>query len=227
MAKHCVRCGNKTGLIAKVNTSIGVMCIRCGSVATSPSTTTAEQFEELHSERERRLSLFEPTSIMKNLGSARIEIDLNNRMFREGQGWFVYYFSEVSGYESKKVGGQTITKNKGGLARAAVGGALLGGAGAVVGASTATQVTTTTGGNNVCTIEFESYRGKHSLDVFDPPFGLEGFLDQCLFEQDDDTDISDDQSDPTDEIRKYKGLLDDGIITQEDFDAKKKQLLGI
>lgn len=30
-----------------------------------------------------------------------------------------------------------------------------------------------------------------------------------------------------DEIQKYKKLLDDGIITQEEFDAKKKQLLGI
>jgi len=30
-----------------------------------------------------------------------------------------------------------------------------------------------------------------------------------------------------DEIRGLKGLLDDGILTQEEFDAKKKQLLGI
>lgn len=30
-----------------------------------------------------------------------------------------------------------------------------------------------------------------------------------------------------DELRKYKQLLDDGIITQEEFDAKKKQLLGL
>ncbi|WP_395319637.1 ion channel [Fructilactobacillus frigidiflavus] len=30
-----------------------------------------------------------------------------------------------------------------------------------------------------------------------------------------------------DEIRKYKSLLDDGIITQSEFDAKKKQLLKI
>ncbi len=30
-----------------------------------------------------------------------------------------------------------------------------------------------------------------------------------------------------DEIRKYKNLLDEGIITQEDYDAKKKQLLGL
>lgn len=30
-----------------------------------------------------------------------------------------------------------------------------------------------------------------------------------------------------DEIRKYKELLDDGIITEEEFEAKKKQLLGM
>ncbi len=30
-----------------------------------------------------------------------------------------------------------------------------------------------------------------------------------------------------DGIRALKGLLDDGIITQEEFDAKKKQMLGI
>ncbi len=28
-------------------------------------------------------------------------------------------------------------------------------------------------------------------------------------------------------IREYKALLDEGIITQEEFDAKKKQLLGL
>ena len=30
-----------------------------------------------------------------------------------------------------------------------------------------------------------------------------------------------------DELKKYKDLLDAGIITQEEFDAKKKQLLGL
>ena len=30
-----------------------------------------------------------------------------------------------------------------------------------------------------------------------------------------------------DEIKKYKELLDEGIITQEEFDAKKKQLLSL
>lgn len=31
----------------------------------------------------------------------------------------------------------------------------------------------------------------------------------------------------TDKLKKYKDLLDSGVITQEEFDAKKKQLLGL
>lgn len=34
-------------------------------------------------------------------------------------------------------------------------------------------------------------------------------------------------NDTADEIKKYKELLDSGIITQEEFDKKKKQLLSI
>lgn len=34
-------------------------------------------------------------------------------------------------------------------------------------------------------------------------------------------------ADPLDEIKKLKGLLDIGAITQEEFDAKKKQLLNL
>lgn len=33
--------------------------------------------------------------------------------------------------------------------------------------------------------------------------------------------------DATEELRKYKTLMDDGIISEEDFAEKKKQLLGI
>ena len=36
-----------------------------------------------------------------------------------------------------------------------------------------------------------------------------------------------DNYDSMNELKKYKKLLDDGIITQEEFDAKKRQLLGL
>ncbi len=35
------------------------------------------------------------------------------------------------------------------------------------------------------------------------------------------------QVSPADEIKKLKGLLEEGIITQAEFDQKKKQLLGL
>lgn len=35
------------------------------------------------------------------------------------------------------------------------------------------------------------------------------------------------QNDEADQLKKYKDLLDGGIITQDEFDAKKKQLLGL
>nr|WP_245184892.1 MULTISPECIES: SHOCT domain-containing protein [Lactobacillus] len=35
------------------------------------------------------------------------------------------------------------------------------------------------------------------------------------------------QVDPADELVKLKKLLDENIITQDEFDAKKKQLLGL
>jgi F0F1-type ATP synthase beta subunit len=35
------------------------------------------------------------------------------------------------------------------------------------------------------------------------------------------------QASNAEELKKYKDLLDQGIITQEEFDAKKKQLLGL
>ena len=39
--------------------------------------------------------------------------------------------------------------------------------------------------------------------------------------------LSPDSLSSADEIRKFKELADDGIITQEEFEAKKKQLLGL
>ena len=49
-----------------------------------------------------------------------------------------------------------------------------------------------------------------------------------MFQSSNDVDFgSANQTSGADEIMKYKNLLDQGIITQEEFDAKKKQILGL
>ena len=52
-------------------------------------------------------------------------------------------------------------------------------------------------------------------------------LNEILFDLKSHTATESASSSNVDEIRKYKSLLDDGIITQEEFDAKKKELLGV
>lgn len=58
---------------------------------------------------------------------------------------------------------------------------------------------------------------------YQPPFAQT----QTPVQQAEPTQTQSMQSDPYEEIKKAKELLDAGIIPQEDFDAKKKSLLGI
>lgn len=58
---------------------------------------------------------------------------------------------------------------------------------------------------------------------YQPPFAQT----QTPVQQAESTQTQSMQSDPYEEIKKAKELLDAGIISQEDFDAKKKSLLGI
>lgn len=49
------------------------------------------------------------------------------------------------------------------------------------------------------------------------------------FDEIEENEVNEDvnTSDPYEEIKKVKELLDMGIITQEEFDDKKKKLLGL
>ena len=60
-----------------------------------------------------------------------------------------------------------------------------------------------------------------------PFINVGGQAQQAPQEQPQQTQPQSQQVDPYEELKKAKELLDAGIITQEDFDAKKKSLLGI
>lgn len=56
---------------------------------------------------------------------------------------------------------------------------------------------------------------------------IAAFFDQILGAKDNRSSITDSKDDPVALLREYKSLLDDEVITQDEFDEKKKELLGM
>lgn len=54
---------------------------------------------------------------------------------------------------------------------------------------------------------------------------IKAYIDDFIANKGNSTSVN--QISAADEIMKFKALLDQGIITQEEFDSKKKQLLGL
>jgi len=152
----------------------------------------------------------------------------------------LYYFKDITGY-TPNIDGHEVKKHHG-VARAVTGGILFGGAGAIVGAVTGGKQYDVI--SNISITVFLSDGGSFENTILSTETkpdsltfqGSKGQLDSwCnLLDRiinDNQSQISQSsnitQSSSADEIRKYKGLLDDGIITQEEFDHKKSELLNI
>ena len=126
----------------------------------------------------------------------------------------------------------------GGVGRAALGGILFGGVGAVVGASTRSY-------KSVCEelkikITVRNYKdpafyipliviktNKSSNDYKEKMKMAQNILSKLQLITNDDTHEKSAAVDKFEEIRKYKNLLDEGIISQEEFECKKKELLKL
>lgn len=150
---------------------------------------------------------------------------------------WVYSFEDFTGYTPIINNEQQQIQH--GITRAIAGGLLAGGVGAIVGAST--------GGKNIQTVNnlaiviniknIEPRRITYvnvPVDINNPAYqkAYNLFKQACLILDHVTHDKNDNLNtqqivDPADEIRKFKKLADDGIITQAEFEAKKKQLLGL
>lgn len=124
-----------------------------------------------------------------------------------------------------------------GITRAVAGGLLAGPVGALVGAGTGGKEFETikrlgltiylTDNRNIEYIildsetKIDSMIGKSFMKDYND---LSAKLDQIMSSKNMQDSIS---SDPVNEIKRYKELLDDGVISQEEFDAKKKELLNL
>ncbi len=150
----------------------------------------------------------------------------------------VYNYDDIVNFELLEDGESVAS---GGLGRALVGGILFGGAGAIVGGVTGRKKT-----KEIC----NSLRLKVTVDNIDEPVVYIDFIDTPLKRSNDifkgiaemaqeslstfqlicdkREDKSEEQSlSASDEIKKYKELLDSGAITDEEYNQKKKQLLDL
>lgn len=131
--------------------------------------------------------------------------------------------------------------SKGGVGRALVGGVLFGGVGAIVGSSTAhkkketctklqIKITMNNIDNPVVYISLIDYEVKKNSLSYKINVSLAqeilSLLD-VLCQANKSNMLNEKQGSDADEILKFKDLLDRGIITEEEFNAKKAKLLGL
>lgn len=186
--------------------------------------------------RKSLLQKFKPNE--KVIG--HLDIDKNNKIFKlSGLTHLPHTFSELRDFELQQ-NGSPITS--GGLGRAVTFGVLTNGFGAVVGGITGRKskeminelkIKINITSDVETTVEYISLISKpvksDSKDVAKASKVADQALALLQYISDnqgtnDATSIS--TKSTTDELRDFKSLLDDGIITQEEFDKKKSELLG-
>lgn len=248
----CAVCNNEVGLNRFQIANKEWVCPECfkkaGLKLTSPvGKMTPEDIKEAIQQQEinkDELIAFNPT---KKIGPY-IEFDDENMKWLIPDGFLgkkknpkIYCYSDIVDFELLE-DGESISK--GGLGRAVVGGVLLGGVGAVVGGVTGgkktkgicsnlkIKITINDINNPTVYINFIEKATKKDSMIYKTSYKL---AQECLSvlqlicsKQEAEKPIQEVVAiSAADEILKFKSLLDSGAITQEEYDAKKKQLLGL
>ena len=139
-----------------------------------------------------------------------------------------YSYDQLEDFDIVQKGSMS-SSSSGGVGRAIVGGLLFGAAGAIVGAATSKQnITVSKDQNIVLLIRYQdelksiALPGKQEL-----LFKLRDIFEAKRPSQIDETPKQASHLDEADAILKFKELLDAGVITEEEFKAKKAQILGL
>ncbi|HFD3453568.1 TPA: SHOCT domain-containing protein [Enterococcus faecium] len=177
-----------------------------------------------------------------------VEIDSVKKLFRVKLN--VYTFDELNSYELLENGSSVMSGGLG-IGRAVVGGVLAGGVGAVLGGVTkkkkqrnyvdSLKIMVTFKNRTPQSVTLDYIKKKQEKDkkyekalmkAKETMAGFDYIVSELEVDRHDEfvssTNVQKEQ--PTtsaDEIRKFKELLDEGIISQEEFDAKKKELLNL
>lgn len=249
--EHCAVCGNTP---SKFPIGDGRICKDCfdefkdmPNFITSITKTTKSELLSYRKEKENNQELNNSFNVTKRIGTY-VEFDQKRKQFRimPAIGFTksipkVYNCDDIIEYELLEDG---ISVTSGGLGRAAAGGILFGGVGAIVGGVTGKKKTRS---------EIENFKIKLTLNNFQSPTVYIELLNKKkiktnsnkykeMYEKaqeilstlavlqnnkEEPSSVNDDKQPTTDRIREYKALFDDGIITEDEFNAKKKELLEI
>lgn len=179
---------------------------------------------------------FTPTKIIGKL----LEVDENAHKWRipsTKTTSIIYDYNDIVSFELIE-DGETITK--GGFGGAVAGGLLFGGIGAIVGSNTGTKavcnfmsikiVLNNLQNPNTYIYVIQNQIKRNSMIYKTLLSGAQeclSVLQLMCNKQSHSNNILKNETSSADEIMKFKNLYDSGIITQEEFEAKKKQLLGV
>lgn len=237
MANTCPVCGGKLGLLNREKSADGLICAGCSNffysklgfrAAKQPTDALAAYWVTM----EHRRAAFKETDSIYDGDSLFVSIDKSNRLFffghRSGDKGprVIYSFDEVAGYESD-ADDVMVTQSVGGIGRAVVGAAVAGPVGAIVGASTAKSETRKGRSKENVSIRFELPLGEQVLPVQKYPGGITEFLMECTSGKEKAAQPTTAAGSVADELLKFKQLLDLGAITEDEYAAKKSQLLGM
>lgn len=179
--------------------------------------------------------------------TAKFEIDEVNKKWCVKQGMFkytvvgIYDYSDILEYDLEEDG---TNISGGGLGRAAVGGLVFGGVGAIVGGVTGgkkqktivknlqVKIVTRNASKPIVRIPLLITKTKSgSLDyrfAYDEATKIMATLAQIVDQMEsENSSLPESNNSAADEIRKFKNLMDEGVISEEEFNAKKKELLGL
>lgn len=236
----------------KIKISNGYICSNCLRKSalfpiTKPlKTYTIENIHKLISANIKNREYIESFNTTKKIGTY-IEFDDNNKKWLIPDGFNgkkknpkVYDYTDILEFELLE-DGDSITK--GGLSRAITGGVLLGGVGAVVGGVTGKKktksvvnslkikITLNDINNPTIYIPIINSKIKTSSFIYKTSYSFAQEILSTLSVISENSDIDENVNNSSysaaDEILKFKNLLDNGVITDDEFNIKKKELLGL
>lgn len=239
--KACSLCNKELGLLAvKTPLADGIVCSNCLKsigIITLPNSKshTVEGLKNIIADQVQIKEKFNPKKQI-----AALKIDDENMLFSVGNE--IFHYENLLNFELIE-DGETITK--GGLGRAVAGGLVFGAAGAIVGGVTGKKTKSICNSMKINITLKNTYRDNIYINLITSETKKSSIIykasqtnaQNCISALQIIADINNQSINQTsdtsipiseaDEILKFKQLLDLEIISQEEFEQKKKQLLGL